>query len=47
MAGAQRIVAHVQCSRFHAAEESFAHGCQVWLSFHPDDGRVVPMEESA
>ncbi len=40
-AGAHRIIAQVQRSRFNGGEIEPPRGTEVWMSFHPDEGRVV------
>ncbi|MDI1312568.1 ABC transporter ATP-binding protein [Prosthecobacter sp.] len=43
-AGEHRILAQMQRSRFSGGEINPARGAEVWMSFHPDEGRVVRLE---
>lgn len=46
-AGEHSILAQLQRSRFSGGEIDPARGAEVWMSFHPDEGRVVRLEEEA
>ncbi|OYW73494.1 MAG: spermidine/putrescine ABC transporter ATP-binding protein [Verrucomicrobia bacterium 12-59-8] len=46
-AGEHRILAQLQRSRFSGGEIDPARGAEVWMSFHPDEGRVVRLEAEA
>lgn len=46
-AGDYRVIAQVQRSRFGGGEFEPVRGSEVWMSFHPDEGRVVLLEEGA
>lgn len=43
-AGEHSILAQLQRSRFSGGEVDPARGAEVWMSFHPDEGRVVRLE---
>jgi spermidine/putrescine transport system ATP-binding protein len=45
--GEHSILAQLQRSRFSGGEIDPARGAEVWMSFHPDEGRVVRLEEPA
>ncbi len=46
-AGGHRIIAQLQRSRFSGGEIEPTRGGEVWMSFHPDEGRVVCLEGGA
>lgn len=46
-AGEHRILAQLQRSRFSGGGIDPARGAEVWMSFHPDEGRVVRLEGAA
>ena len=46
-AGEHSILAQLQRSRFSGGGIDPARGAEVWLSFHPDEGRVVRLEGAA
>ena len=46
-AGEHLITAQLQRSRFSGGEICPAHGTAVWMSFHPDEGRIVRLEDAA
>jgi spermidine/putrescine transport system ATP-binding protein len=46
-AGEHSILAQLQRSRFSGGEIDPARGAEVWMSFHPDEGRVVRLEAAA
>ena len=46
-AGEHSILAQLQRSRFSGGEIDPARGAEVWMSFHPDEGRVVRLEAEA
>ncbi|WP_395731669.1 ABC transporter ATP-binding protein [Prosthecobacter sp.] len=46
-AGEHSILAQLQRSRFSGGEVDPARGAEVWMSFHPDEGRVVRLEGEA
>lgn len=46
-AGEHSILAQMQRSRFSGGEIDPARGAEVWMSFHPDEGRVVRLEAAA
>ncbi len=46
-AGEHRIIAQLQRSRFSGGDIEPKRGQQVWMSFHPDEGRVVMLEAGA
>lgn len=43
--GGHAVTAQVQRSRFSGGGIDLARGAEVWLTFHPDEGRVVRLEE--
>jgi spermidine/putrescine transport system ATP-binding protein len=43
-AGEHRVLAQLQSSRFSGGVIEPARGAEVWMSFHPDEGRVVMLE---
>lgn len=45
--GEHRVIAQLQRSRFSGGEIEPARGTEVWMSFHPDEGRVVRLEDAA
>ena len=46
-AGEHSIIAQLQRSRFSGGEIDPARGQEVWMSFHPDEGRVLKLEDAA
>lgn len=46
-AGAHSIIAQLQSSRLSGGEIEPVRGTEVWMSFHPDEGRVVEREGAA
>lgn len=46
-AGQHSILAQLQRSRFSGGEIDPVRGAEVWMSFHPDEGRVVHMEDAS
>ncbi len=46
-AGEHRVMAQIQRSRFNGGVIEPARGSEVWMSFHPDEGRVVMLEGGA
>ncbi|MGV3661352.1 MAG: ABC transporter ATP-binding protein [Prosthecobacter sp.] len=46
-AGAHSIIAQLQRSRFSGGGIEPVRGTEVWMSFHPDEGRVVRLEGGA
>jgi spermidine/putrescine transport system ATP-binding protein len=46
-AGEHRVLAQLQRSRFSGGVIEPACGAEVWMSFHPDEGRVVMLEGGA
>jgi len=45
--GEHSILAQLQRSRFSGGDIDPARGTEVWMSFHPDEGRVVRLEAAA
>ena len=43
-AGEHRVMVQLQSSRFSGGVIEPARGTEVWMSFHPDEGRVVMLE---
>ena len=46
-AGEHRVMAQIQRSHFNGGVIEPARGSEVWMSFHPDEGRVVMLEGGA
>jgi len=46
-AGEHSILAQLQRSRFSGGELDPARGTEVWMTFHPDEGRVLKLEDAA
>ena len=46
-AGEHSITAQLQRSRFSGGEFDPARGTEVWMTFHPDEGRVLKLEDAA
>lgn len=46
-AGGHRIITQMQRGRFSGGVFEPERGMEVWMSFHPDEGRVVEMENGA
>lgn len=46
-AGEHSIIAQLQRSRFSGGEIDPARGTEVWMTFHPDEGRVLKLEDAA
>ena len=45
--GEHSILAQLQRSRFSGGDIDPARGTEVWMSFHPDEGRIVRLEAAA
>lgn len=46
-AGEHSILAQLQRSRFSGGELDPVRGTEVWMTFHPDEGRVLKLEDAA
>lgn len=44
-AGDHQVMVQIQRTRFIGGDIETARGTEVWLSFHPDEGRVVLLED--
>jgi spermidine/putrescine transport system ATP-binding protein len=45
--GEHSILAQLQRSRFSGGDIDPARGAEVWMSFHPDEGRILRLEAAA